>query len=149
MLITPTGIAPDRLLPEQIVHMGLTGEVAPDQLTPSSEWQMHADVYAAKPEAAAVVHCHSPYATMLACARKSIPAMHYMVAAAGGHGIPLADYATFGGKALSEANLSALASTRARWQQTGPVGQGDLQVSTAEQSKPLKLSVVMGTFGQS
>ena len=113
MLITPTGIPPDRLLPDYIVHMGLAGEVGPDQLTPSSEWQMHADVYAAKPEAAAVVHCHSPYATMLACARKSIPAMHYMVAAAGGHGIPLADYATFGSKALSEANLSALASTRA------------------------------------
>ena len=113
MLITPTGIPPDRLLPEYIVHMGLTGEVAPDQLSPSSEWQMHADVYAAKPEAAAVVHCHSPYATMLACARKPIPAVHYMVAAAGGHGIPLADYATFGSKALSEANLSALESTRA------------------------------------
>ena len=113
MLITPTGIAPAQLAPEQIVQMRLCGEVAEGELTPSSEWQMHADVYAAKPEAAAVVHCHSPYATMLACARKPIPAVHYMVAAAGGHGIPLADYATFGSKALSEANLSALESTRA------------------------------------
>ena len=113
MLITPTGIAPDKLLPGHIVHMSLTGEVDADQLTPSSEWQMHAAVYAAKPGVNAVVHCHSPYATILACARKSIPSMHYMVAAAGSDGIPLANYATFGSKELSDANLLGLSSTRA------------------------------------
>ena len=110
MLITPTGVAPDQLLPEHIVHMALTGKVDEDQLTPSSEWRMHADVYCNKPGIIAVVHCHSPYATILACARRAIPAMHYMVAAAGGHCIPLADYATFGSKELSEANLEALSS---------------------------------------
>ena len=113
MLITPTGIAPDQLLPEHIVHMSLTGEVDADQLTPSSEWQMHAAVYAAKPGVNAVVHCHSPYATILACARKSIPSIHYMVAAAGSDEIPLADYATFGSKELSEANLRGLSSSKA------------------------------------
>lgn len=113
MLITPTGIAPEQLLPEHIVHMSLTGEADAGQLTPSSEWQMHADVYLAKPGVEAVVHCHSPYATILACARKSIPAMHYMVAAAGSDEIPLADYATFGSKALSEAALQGLSGTTA------------------------------------
>jgi L-fuculose-phosphate aldolase len=113
MLITPTGIAPDLLLPEHIVHMSLAGEVDADQLTPSSEWQMHAAVYSAKPGINAVVHCHSPYATILACARKSIPSMHYMVAAAGSDEIPLADYATFGSMELSEANLRGLSSARA------------------------------------
>jgi L-fuculose-phosphate aldolase len=113
MLITPTGVAPDQLLPEHIVHMSLAGAVDEDQLTPSSEWQMHADIYRGKANVAAVVHCHSPYATIVACARKAIPAMHYMVAAAGSHEIPLADYATFGSKALSEANLEALSSAMA------------------------------------
>ncbi len=113
MLITPTGVAPDVLMPEHIVHMSLDGEVDEGQLTPSSEWQMHADVYRGKPGITAVVHCHSPFATILACARKPIPAMHYMVAAAGSHGIPLADYATFGSKALSEANLQALSGSLA------------------------------------
>jgi len=113
MLITPTGIAPDLLLPEHIVHMSLAGEVDADQLTPSSEWQMHAAVYSAKPGINTVVHCHSPYATILACARKSIPSMHYMVAAAGSDEIPLADYATFGSKELSEANLQGLSSSKA------------------------------------
>ncbi len=113
MLITPTGVAPDGLLPEHIVAMNLDGHVAGDQLTPSSEWQMHADIYREKPDVNAVVHCHSPYATILACAHKPIPAMHYMVAAAGGHGIPLADYATFGSKALSLSNLEALSNSLA------------------------------------
>ena len=113
MLITPTGIAPEQLLPGQIVHMSLTGEIGSGQLTPSSEWQMHADVYAAKPDINAMVHCHSPYATILACARKAIPSMHYMVAAAGSDEIPLAPYATFGSKALSEAAVQGLSVARA------------------------------------
>ncbi|KAA1192489.1 class II aldolase [Pseudohalioglobus sediminis] len=108
MLITPTGVAADDLLPEHIVHMTLAGEPDAGQLSPSSEWQMHADIYHHKAGVAAVVHCHSPYATILACARKPIPAMHYMVAAAGTDHIPLADYATFGSSALSAANLAAL-----------------------------------------
>ena len=113
MLITPTGINPALLLPEQIVAMDLEGQVAEDQLTPSSEWQMHADVYREKPDVNAIVHCHSPYATILACAHKSIPAVHYMVAAAGSDEIPLAGYATFGSKELSQANLEALSGSLA------------------------------------
>ena len=113
MLITPTGINPALLLPEQIVAMGLEGQLAEDQLTPSSEWQMHADVYREKPDVNAIVHCHSPYATILACAHKSIPAVHYMVAAAGSDEIPLAGYATFGSKELSQANLEALSGSLA------------------------------------
>ncbi len=113
MLVTPTGVAPELLQPEHIVHMSLDGRVDEGQLTPSSEWQMHADVYSGKPSITAVVHCHSPFATILACARKPIPAIHYMVSAAGSYGIPLADYATFGSKELSAANLKALSTSLA------------------------------------
>ncbi len=113
MLITPTGIAPACLLPEHIVAMGLDGEVHPDQLSPSSEWQLHVDVYREKSSIGAIVHCHSPFATILACARKSIPPLHYMVAGAGSYAIPLAGYATFGSKELSRANLGALSDSRA------------------------------------
>ncbi len=113
MLITPTGLAPALLLQEHIVAIDLDGRAAQDQLTPSSEWQMHADVYRQKPEVRAIVHCHSPYATILACARKPIPPLHYMVAAAGSYGIPLADYATFGSRELSRANLEALSGSMA------------------------------------
>ncbi len=113
MLITPTGVAPADLTPTQIVAMALDGTVEPGQLLPSSEWRMHADIYRNKPGAGAVVHCHSNYATMLACAHRAIPAQHYMVAAAGSDEIPLAEYATFGSQELSDANLAALSNADA------------------------------------
>ena len=113
MLITPTGVAPQNLLDEHIVAMAHDGTPAAGQLLPSSEWRMHADIYRNKPGVNAVVHCHSNYATILACAHKPIPAQHYMVAAAGSHEIPLAPYAAFGSQALSDANLGALAHAKA------------------------------------
>ena len=44
----------------------------------------------------AIVHTHSLHATVLACAHRTIPAFHYMVAMAGGIDIPCVPYATFG-----------------------------------------------------
>jgi L-fuculose-phosphate aldolase len=74
---------------------------------------MHLAIYAAKPDAAAIVHCHSMHATALACAGRPIPAFHYMVAVAGGSDIPLAPYATFGTPELGRAVTSALAERNA------------------------------------
>lgn len=108
MLITPTGINPDDLQAQHIVHMDLSGEVDDGELNPSSEWRMHADIYSHKPGITACVHCHSNYATILACGHHIIPAQHYMVAASGNDFIPLAEYATFGSQQLSNANLKAL-----------------------------------------
>ena len=113
MLVTPTGVPPAELRAEQIVAMQLDGGVGPDQLRPSSEWRMHADIYSHKPGIEAVVHCHSCYATILACAHRCIPAQHYMIAASGSYEIPLAPYATFGSQALSDATLEALSGSLA------------------------------------
>lgn len=113
MLVTPTGVLPRDLKAEHIVSMQLDGTIDEGQLTPSSEWRMHADIYAGKPGLDAVVHCHSSYATILACAHRSIPAQHYMIAASGSYEIPLAEYATFGSQALSNAALAALSTSLA------------------------------------
>ncbi len=113
MLVTPTGVHPAELRAEHIVGMQLDGEVGPGQLRPSSEWRMHADIYTHKPGIEAVVHCHSSYATILACAHRSIPAQHYMIAASGSYEIPLAAYATFGSQELSNATVEALSGSLA------------------------------------
>lgn len=113
MLVTPTGVLPRDLKAEHIVSMQLDGTIDEGQLTPSSEWRMHADIYAGKPGLDAVVHCHSSYATILACAHRSIPAQHYMIASSGSYEIPLAEYATFGSQALSNAALAALSTSLA------------------------------------
>ncbi len=100
-LITPTGIAYNNLTPDDIIHCDLYGRVLSGDLKPSSEWPFHAAIYKARDEVNAVVHVHSCYATGLACARKAVPAFHYMVAIGGGDTIPCSDYATFGTNELS------------------------------------------------
>ena len=111
-LITPSGMAYDRLQPEHIVLVELDGS-SRDALNPSSEWRMHRDIYANRPEAGAVLHAHSTFATALSCLRRDIPAFHYMIAVAGGHDIRCADYALFGTQALSDNMLVALEARKA------------------------------------
>ncbi len=111
-LITPSGMAYDRLQPEHIVFVDLDGNCS-DALEPSSEWRMHRDIYASRAEAGAVLHAHSTFATALSCLRMDIPAFHYMIAVAGGRDIRCADYALFGTQALSDHMLAALEGRRA------------------------------------
>ena len=101
MLITPTGMAYDQIEPADIAFVDADGHVPSGSRKPSSEWHFHLAAYAARPDRHALVHTHSLHATVLACAHRSIPAFHYMVAAAGGIDIPLVPYATFGTDALA------------------------------------------------
>lgn len=96
MLITPSGLAYEALGPREIVFVSADGRAEQGAPKPSSEWQFHLATYAARPDMNGVVHTHSLNATALACAGRSIPAFHYMVALAGGRDIPLVPYATFG-----------------------------------------------------
>jgi L-fuculose-phosphate aldolase len=111
-LITPSGLPYERLAPPDIVLVDLDGN-CDDALNPSSEWRMHRDIYARRPEAGAVLHAHSTFATALSCLRLGIPAFHYMVAVAGGTDIRCADYALFGTQELSDKMLAALEGRRA------------------------------------
>ena len=114
-LITPSGLKPENLTPESILHVGTDAsvELTADGVNPSSEWRFHKDIYVSRSDAGAIVHVHSAYATALACQRRAIPAFHYMVAVAGGSSIRCAPYATFGTQALSDAALQALDGHRA------------------------------------
>ena len=108
LLITPSGVPSERLTPELIVRLDESGQAASGGLNPSSEWQMHMGIYLQRPEARAVVHCHSRYATILACAGRTIPSLHYMVGVSGRATIPLAPYELFGSQALADAVLATL-----------------------------------------
>lgn len=109
MLITPSAIPYDAMTPDIIASMSL-GEYGDWEgpLWPSTEWRFHLDIMRARADVGAVVHTHSTYATVLAIARKSIPACHYMIAAFGGTDIRCAGYARYGTKELSDLALAAL-----------------------------------------
>ena len=111
-LITPAGVPYRDLKPGQIVALSLGGEPEPGGARPSSEWRMHAAIYAQRPDVAAIVHTHSPRATALACAGRGIPPFHYMIALAGGD-IRCMPYATFGTSELADAAVRGLAGRRA------------------------------------
>jgi L-fuculose-phosphate aldolase len=112
LLITPSGLPYGELEPEDIVRVGDDG-AAEGCRAPSSEWRFHRAVYRAEPEACAVVHAHSTFATALSCLRRGIPAFHYEIALAGGSDVRCATYATFGTEALAEHLLEAIAGRRA------------------------------------
>jgi len=112
MLISPTSTPYDMLQPEDIVFMGWDGEVD-GRLPPSSEWRFHLDIMKARPEVNAVVHAHPIYCTTIAIMGRKIPAIHYMVAVAGGSDIRCAPYATFGTAELSAHAVEALRDRKA------------------------------------
>ncbi|MEX2642794.1 MAG: class II aldolase/adducin family protein [Acetobacterales bacterium] len=112
LLITPSGRPYDRCTPGDMVELGRDGTPRGSG-RPSSEWRFHRDILAARVDAGAVVHAHSPFCTALSCLERGLPAFHYMVAVAGGADIRCAGYATFGTQALSDAALAALDGRRA------------------------------------
>ena len=107
LLITPSGVPYGQMSPDDIVYLRLDGSYD-HPLAPSSEWRFHRDILQSRSDVEAIVHAHPTYATAFAMCRKEIPAVHYMIAAAGGPTIRCGDYATFGTADLSQAALRAL-----------------------------------------
>lgn len=114
LIITPTAMAYEAMRPEMLAAISLD-----DQATwqgshqPSSEWRFHYDLMRTRPEIGAIVHTHSTYATSLAITRRSIPAVHYMIALFGGNDVRCAEYATYGTQALSDHVLAAMQERKA------------------------------------
>ena len=112
MLITPSGIPYERMTEQMIVYVDNDGKYEEGKL-PSSEWRFHLAAYQTRPEANAVVHNHAIHCTAVSILNRPIPAIHYMIAAAGGNSIPCAPYATFGTRELSEHVVVALKNRKA------------------------------------
>lgn len=108
MFVTPSGVTPDRLAPDLMVFVDGDGRAADGSARPSSEWRMHMGLYQRRADANAIVHCHARHSTILACAHREIPPLHYMVAVSGGASVPIAPYATFGSEELAEGVVRTL-----------------------------------------
>ncbi len=109
MLITPSAVPAGDLDPGLIARMPLDGGGGWEgPMKPSSEWRFHLDLMRARPDVGAIVHTHAPYSTILAIARRPIPAIHYMIAAFGGPDIRCAGYATYGTAELSAQVVTAM-----------------------------------------
>lgn len=110
-LVTPSSMPYDIMQPEDIVEMGWDGSYVGRR--PSSEWRFHRDILKARLDVNVVLHCHSLYATSVACHHRTIPAFHYMVGVMGGNTLRCARYATYGTQGLSDAAIEALEGRKA------------------------------------
>lgn len=111
-MISPTGIPYDKMTPEHVVAMGWDATYSGD-VVPSSEWRFHRDILQARLDLNAVVHTHSTHATTLSILGRDIPAIHYLIASAGGSNIRCAPYEIFGSQDLADRVLVALEGRRA------------------------------------
>lgn len=110
--ITPSGVEYEDMSAADVVVLDLAGRVVEGELRPSSESGMHLACYRARPEVRAVVHTHSTYATVLACLRRALPPVHYLIGYAGGT-VPCIPYYPFGSEALAQAAAAGLADSNA------------------------------------
>ncbi|HSE76054.1 MAG TPA: class II aldolase/adducin family protein [Dongiaceae bacterium] len=111
-LLTPSGMAYDEMKPADVVLMHADAGHG-GRRKPSSEWRFHHALMKVRPEIGAVVHTHSMFATTLSCLGLEIPAVHYMIAAAGGENIRCAPYATYGTQEIADLAVKALAGRKA------------------------------------
>ncbi len=107
LLVTPSGLDYETLAPDEIIYLEMDGTPHGPH-SPSSEWRFHRDIMRERPDVQAIVHAHPAYCTAHAITGREIPAVHYMIAAAGGSTVRCAPYATFGTDELSRAALAAL-----------------------------------------
>ncbi|MCX4822201.1 class II aldolase/adducin family protein [Streptomyces sp. NBC_01142] len=106
VLVTPSGVAYDRLTPEDTVAVDLDGNQVLGDLAPTSELPLHLEVYR-NTGARAVVHTHAVHATAVSTLVAELPSIHYMIAALGGP-VRVAPYALYGTEELAENMLRAL-----------------------------------------
>ncbi len=102
MAISPSGIGYFDTTVEDIVIMDLEGNIIEGNRKPSSEHELHANIYKKHPDMRGVVHTHSMYCTTFACMNEPIRAVHYLIAGAEESVVPVVPYATYGSGDLAK-----------------------------------------------
>jgi L-fuculose-phosphate aldolase len=116
--ITPHGMDYFEMNPPDVVVVDAAGELCGDAggtegLVASAEKVVHLAVYAARPDVGAVIHSHPLYSTMLAVARRSLPALIDEAMVELGGEVRCADYGISGSEDLAEKVVAAVGDDRA------------------------------------
>lgn len=154
LLITPSRVDYGTMREEDLVVVSWDGVRIKGSRPASSEMHLHRLLLLKRPEMGAVVHTHSPYASAIACARKSLPVMVEDMAQIIGGEVRCAPY-TPGGRhiELAEAACEALGNeaTAVLLSNHGPVTCGcnlaEAVVASQVLEKAAQLYVLANSIG--
>ena len=111
--ITPSGHGYETLTPEDVVIINRESDVVEGKHIPSSELKVHTAIYNAYPEAGAVIHTHSIYASALAAMHQGVPAIIEDIVQIIGGRVECAKYALCGTQELADNTVRALNGKKA------------------------------------
>ena len=111
--VTPSGRGYANQESKDIVIIDNACSTLDGELTPSSESKLHTTIYNACPEAKAIIHTHSIYASALAAMRKPVPAIIEDIVQIIGGRVNCAEYALPGNQELADNAVAALNGRKA------------------------------------
>ena len=113
MAITPSGMGYAKQRAEDIVIIDFDENIIEGKHIPSSESKLHSAIYKACPEARAIIHTHSIYASALAAMRKPVPAIIEDIVQIIGGRVNCAEYALPGTQELADNAVAAMQARKA------------------------------------
>ncbi len=107
MLVTPSGVEYETMTLDDIAQVSLKdgSHIGPK---PSSEKNLHAEIYRLRKDVGAVVHNHGCHSSTVAAARREVPAILDDLAQIVGPSVRVADYALPGTKKLVRRTIAAM-----------------------------------------
>ena len=108
MLITPSGRSYEDLTPEDIVLVNYHTSKHEGTIKPSSEKELHCEIYRTRKNIHAVIHTHQMNASTVAAAHREVPPILDDMAQIIGPSVRVAEYALPSTKKITKKTVSAL-----------------------------------------
>ena len=108
MLITPSGRAYEELSPEDIVLVNYHDSTWEGPVKPSSEKELHCEIYRTRRKVHAVIHTHQMNASTVAAAHREVPPILDDMAQIIGPSVRVADYALPSTRKITKKTVQAL-----------------------------------------
>ena len=108
MLITPSGRTYEDLGPDDIVLVDYHSSKHEGTIKPSSEKELHCEIYRTRKEVHAVIHTHQMNASTVAAAHREVPPILDDMAQIIGPSVRVADYALPSTKKITKKTVKAL-----------------------------------------
>jgi L-ribulose-5-phosphate 4-epimerase len=113
VVIKPSGVSYDKLLPDNLVVVDLNGNIIEGDLKPSVDMAAHLYVYKHMPEVMSVIHTHSTYASAFAAIGKPIPVCLTAMADFFGRDIPVGELVLIGEEEIGKEIVRKIGNSKA------------------------------------